>query len=90
LIGKREANSVQEAREKLGLTPMSEDELKGIISEVVKENTQLLKSKGETAFGPLMGEVMKKVRGRVDGEVVSKVLRASIETELADPISEQA
>ena len=78
-IGKGDARGVDEAVSKLGLTGMSDEELKKIIAGVVKRNKQVVREKGDRAFSVLMGEVMKLARGKVDGQKVSKMLKQAID-----------
>jgi len=72
------AEGVDDAVRKLGLTRLSEDELRSIIQSLVKQNSTLIAERGERAFSILMGEVMKSARGRVDGQVVGRILRETI------------
>jgi glutamyl-tRNA(Gln) amidotransferase subunit E len=72
------AEGVDDAVRKLGLTRLSEDELRSIIQRLVKQNSTLIAERGERAFSILMGEVMKSARGRVDGQVVGRILRETI------------
>ncbi len=78
-IGRGDARGVDEAVSKLGLTGMSDEELKKIIAGVVKRNKQVVREKGDRAFSVLMGEVMKLARGKVDGKKVSKMLKQAID-----------
>jgi glutamyl-tRNA(Gln) amidotransferase subunit E len=78
-IWKGEASDVDEAVSKLGLTGMSDEELRKIIGGVLNRNKTLIQEKGERSFSVLMGEVMKLARGRVDGQKVSKLLKQSME-----------
>jgi glutamyl-tRNA(Gln) amidotransferase subunit E len=84
LIGRREASDVKEAIDKLGLLKMEEDELEKIIEEVINANSHLIAEKGDRSFSVLMGEVMKVVRGRIDGEFVSRILRAKLIEKMKD------
>jgi glutamyl-tRNA(Gln) amidotransferase subunit E len=78
-VGKSEATDVNTAIEKLGLKPLSKNELLEIIDDVIEENSRTIAAKGENAFSPLMGEVMKRARGRVDGSIVSGLLREELQ-----------
>ena len=78
LILKGKATSVQEAKSRLKLTTLSDVELHGTINKVVSDNIEIIREKGEHAFQPLMGMVMKRVRGKVDGERVGNLLRSEI------------
>ncbi|MFW9971621.1 MAG: Glu-tRNA(Gln) amidotransferase subunit GatE, partial [Candidatus Odinarchaeota archaeon] len=70
--------SIKEIKKKLKIESISVDDLKKIIDEIVRNNVKLIKEKEMRAKGPLMGEVMKKVRGKIDGALVSKELINSI------------
>lgn len=83
LLAERPYLSVKEAVSKLGLKAISEEELKKIVAKVVRAKLELIRERGERALGPIMGEVMKKVRGRIDGRKVSEVVRYFIRDVLA-------
>ena len=69
--------SPREAIEALGLSPLSEEELRAIIREVLASAPGLVEE-GRRAFGKLMGLVMKRVRGRADPAKVSALLREAL------------
>jgi len=71
----KEKVSVKNAIEKSGLKALSEDELRKIIRDILKSHPDLVKKKHISA---LMGEVMAKTRGRIDGETVSQTLKKEI------------
>jgi len=75
---KHESASVESALADLGLGMLSEAELESIIEDLLRENKSLA-DKGKEAFGPLMGLIMKKVRGRADAELVARVLKKKLE-----------
>lgn len=77
-VASGEAGTVGDAVERLRLSYLSEEELEATIERVVRENGAVIREKGERAFSVLMGEVMKTARGRVDGEVVSRLLHQRI------------
>jgi glutamyl-tRNA(Gln) amidotransferase subunit E len=57
---------------------LSVHELEAIVDNVVQSQLDFIKAKGAGAVGPLMGVVMKQVRGKADGRLVNEVLRAKI------------
>lgn len=72
----REPNSTAlEAAKSLNLTKISEKELEEIIDKIIKENETLT---AEKQFQILMGFVMRKVRGRIDGEIVAETLKKKL------------
>ena len=68
----------EEAAKALGLTRLGEEEVRRVIDEVVKENLELVRQKGEASFGPLMGRAMERLRGKADGKLVAELLRSRI------------
>ncbi|MHA1834383.1 MAG: Glu-tRNA(Gln) amidotransferase subunit GatE [Candidatus Baldrarchaeia archaeon] len=61
-----------------GFLAISEDELKEIVQKIIQENLDLVKKRGMGAFGPLMGMIMNKVRGKIDGATVSRILQQKL------------
>lgn len=84
-LARNPALSAQSAAESLGLTRLSREEVEKIAENVVRSNYDLVKTQGERAFGPLMGYVMKEVRGRADGKLVSETLQKLIRKFLQEP-----
>lgn len=77
-VASGEARDVASAAGKLGFAPMSTAELEQLIDKVVEEERKLVLERGESAFSPLMGEVMKRARGRADGGLVSRLLKEKL------------
>ncbi len=76
--------SIDQIKSKLKIESIAKDELKNLIVEIVNRNSKLIKEKEMRAKGPLMGEVMKKVRGKIDGAIVSKELENSIKEKIRE------
>ncbi len=76
--------TIEQSIEKLHLEALSFEDLKIIINEIVNKNLKIIKERGMRSMGPLMGEVMKKVRGKIDGEIVSKELKIQISNKLKE------
>jgi Glu-tRNA(Gln) amidotransferase subunit E-like FAD-binding protein len=68
--------SVSKVIAKSGLKALSKDQLRKIIRKIFEKYPKLVKEK---RFSPLMGEVMKEVRGKIGGDVVSKVLKEELD-----------
>jgi len=77
-LAEHEDASVNQAVESLGLSLLPEHELEKLIDDVIKENKALVEKSGEASFGALMGQVMRKVRGKVDAEMVVNALRKKL------------
>lgn len=76
--------TIEQSIEKLHLETLSVEDLKIIIKEEINKNPKIIKERGMRSMGPLMGEVMKKVRGKIDGEIVSKELKIQISNKLKE------
>ena len=76
--------SIKDIKKELKIEKISEKDLKKIITKVVDENIDIIKEKEMRAMGPLMGEVMKEVRGKIDGNVVSSELKTIIQKKLKE------
>jgi len=61
-----------------GLTLVSEKELEKLIEDAVKKNIDRIKQRPDKAFNIVMSEVMKIVRGRIDGGVVAKYVEKKL------------
>ncbi len=57
-------------------------DLDDFIEKLVREKRALIAERGEGAFKPLMGLVMKEFRGKVDGRVIAEKLKNAIKKEL--------
>ena len=67
--------TVEQIKQKLDIKSVSIEELTAIISQTIDKNMALIKDREMKAMGPLMGDVMKQVRGKVDGAIVSNKLK---------------
>src|SRR2546425_1032403 len=80
----RTRSRASEAIKVLGVTQMSGQDLESIVDEVLRSSQDLVSSRGDAAEKALMGQVMKRVRGRADGKLVSQVLHERLETHLTE------
>lgn len=76
------SNTVEDAMKASSIETVDESDLEKIIQEIVDKNEQLIKNQKERAIGPLMGIVMKELRGKASGETVSRILMKSIQKKL--------
>jgi len=70
--------TVEEAISDLGVITIDEDEMDRIIENILMQRLDFVKEKGMNAIGPLMGVVMKELRGKVDGKKVNLALKKKI------------
>ncbi len=78
----RARSRASEAIAVLGVTQLSRQDLESIVDEVLRASQDLIASRGEAAEKALMGEIMKRVRGRADGKLVSQLLHDRLEAHL--------
>jgi glutamyl-tRNA(Gln) amidotransferase subunit E len=71
--------SAEDAVEAAGLSGVSKSEVRSAVRDVVERNAEQVDEEGMAAFSALMGEAMGALRGKADGEVVSDVLRETIQ-----------
>jgi len=76
--------TIEEVKEKLKIEKVSMDELNQIIEEVIHKNNDLIKEQEMRAMGPLMGDAMKRLRGKIDGAIISKKLKEGIQQKLKE------
>jgi glutamyl-tRNA(Gln) amidotransferase subunit E len=77
-LAKHEDASADQAVQNLGLSLISQREVEEAIDATIKENKALVEKSGEAAFGALMGQVMKKLRGKADAETVVTTLKRKL------------
>ena len=70
-----EGKTVEEAVQALGLKMYTEEDLDPIVDRAIAVNKEQIEKLGKTAYGMLMGVVMKKVRGKANPELVAKILK---------------
>jgi len=70
--------SVSKAAESLGMETVDLGSVRAVCERVVREREGFIRERGEGALGPLMGIVMKELRGKVDGKIISEILREKI------------
>lgn len=76
--------TIDQVKKKLNIKNISIEDLSKIINEILNNTIELIKKKEMSAMGPLMGEIMKKIRGKIDGAIVSKELRNLLSKKLKD------
>jgi glutamyl-tRNA(Gln) amidotransferase subunit E len=71
-------SSVEDAIQGCSFSPTGEEEIVQVIRRIISERKDFVKERGITAQGPLMGLVMKELRGKVDGKLINKMLNEEI------------
>ncbi|HIP17086.1 MAG TPA: Glu-tRNA(Gln) amidotransferase subunit GatE [Methanothermococcus okinawensis] len=70
--------SLEEILEIKGLKSLSKEDAEKIIEEVIAQNMEVIKNKGPKAMGILMGKCMAILRGKVDGKLISELLKSKL------------
>ncbi|MEF8848836.1 MAG: Glu-tRNA(Gln) amidotransferase subunit GatE, partial [Candidatus Thermoplasmatota archaeon] len=70
--------SVDKAVEICGVSSVDEEKVRKIVKDAVSDRKDFVEEKKMDAIGPLMGVIMKKLRGKADGKMVSEILREEI------------
>jgi len=77
-LAKNPGDTVQKAIKSCGLEKTDTKEIEELAKKLVKERIDFVKQRGLGAVGPLMGIIMKKLRGKADGKVISEILQKEI------------
>ncbi len=82
-IAKKPELSVEHAIEELGLKVDIRD-VERFIEDTVASRRDFILERGESAVGPLMGIVMARYRGKLDGKEINRLLKAKVQELLED------
>ncbi len=83
-IAREPFKTAREAAAELGLEAMSISRLEEVVERTIEENKSKVLERGERAFSLIMGEVMKAVRGKIDGKIVAEVVKRKLNDALAN------
>ena len=78
-LSQHEDSTVENAIDRIGLKMLSNEELDEIVNSVIEHNRSLIEERGANAFGPLIGMVMKEVRGKANAALVSELIKKRLE-----------
>jgi glutamyl-tRNA(Gln) amidotransferase subunit E len=81
-IAEQPQASLEEILEQLNLADIDTSSIEKLIEQIVAERADFVRERGTGAVGPLMGVVMKQLRGKVSGQQVSQMLKQKIEQQL--------
>ncbi len=78
-LANHENAAVCDAVESLGLSMMSRRDLEALVDDVIEKNSEFIEHRGKSAYGPLMGIIMKKARGKAKAQLVNELLKNRLE-----------
>ena len=76
------SKTTEEAMKNASIESVNEEEIEKIILDIVEKNEGIIKNQKERAIGPLMGIVMKELRGKASGEIINSLLLKNIKKKL--------
>ncbi len=76
------SQTIDEALKNASIEAIDEVKVEEIIMEIIEKNQEIVKNQKERSIGPLMGIVMKELRGKVSGEIVNNILLKNIKRKL--------
>ncbi len=79
MIANNPKQNIDQVIKKLKIETISTESVEQIINKILEKNINLIKEKGDRAFKPLMGDVMRSVRGKIDGKLVSSLLKEKLD-----------
>lgn len=77
-IANNPEKTIKEAIEALHLGKVSLDEAERLVSKIIEEKQEIIKSKGTKAFSIIMGLAMRELRGKMDGKIVADIVKEKI------------
>jgi glutamyl-tRNA(Gln) amidotransferase subunit E len=78
-LSQHENSTVDDAINDIGLKMLSSEELEKIVDSLIERNRTLIQEWRANAFGPLIGMVMKEVRGKANAASVSELVKKRLE-----------
>ncbi len=84
-FAQHEGKTLQEALSSIGIKMLSEEELAETVGASIEANRKLIEERGANALGPIIGIVMKEVRGKANVAHVSEVVKQRLEQALEKP-----
>jgi len=76
------SQTIDEALKNASIETIDKVKVEEIIIDIIEKNKEIVKNQKERAIGPLMGIVMKELRGKISGEIVNNILLKNIKKKL--------
>jgi len=77
-LHKNPDKTVKKAIRECNLEKTDTKEIEALAKEIVNKRSDFVKQRGLGAVGPLMGIIMKELRGKADGKVISEIIQKEI------------
>jgi len=76
------SQTIEESLKNTSIEAINESDLEKIILDTIEKNQEIIENQKERAIGPLMGIVMKELRGKASGEMINNLLVKNIKKKL--------
>ncbi len=76
------SQTIEESLKNASIEAVNESDLEEIIKNIIEKNQKIIENQKERAIGPLMGIVMKELRGKASGETINNLLVKNIKKKL--------
>ena len=76
------SKTTEDALKNTSIEIVDDEELERVIDNIVEKNHEIIRNQKERAIGPLMGIVMRELRGKASGEVINNLLLKNIKEKL--------
>lgn len=81
-ISRSEERDLSKVIERFGRVDIRE--VRAFVRKVIEERKEFIRNRKLSALGPLMGIVMKEFRGKLDGKIISDILKEELEREISN------
>ncbi len=78
-LGEKKERDIKKAIDECDIEKTSEEEIQRIAEKIIRKRIDFIKERQMDALGPLMGVMMKELRGKADGRVISRILKKELE-----------
>ena len=72
------SKTIEDAIKNTAVETVSKEEFEKVIENIIMDNKEIIQNQKERSVSPLMGIVMKELRGKVSGEMVNSLLLEKI------------
>jgi glutamyl-tRNA(Gln) amidotransferase subunit E len=76
---KNPGKGIDDAVKACNLSRASAEDVRETVKKVIEEKRELVSSQKDRSFSPLMGILMKRFRGKIDGKLIAKILKEELE-----------
>jgi glutamyl-tRNA(Gln) amidotransferase subunit E len=64
--------------QKFSIEKISESQVRAVVKKIIEKNSALVKEKKAAAISALMGDIMKELKGKASGSLISRILQEEL------------